>query len=428
MACAAALGSISVACSDDEASSASTVAVTLAPTPATGSPVADPAGDGPLTVGVLLPLTGPGSEIGTVMRDAVEQARNETEAAGVQFRDVDLLIVDETTLQGAISPTLAGIFAEDVDAVIGPASSLLAERLLPVMLSAGVLTCSPTANAMSLDDFPDPGPLFVRTIPSDSMQATALAIELDSTGVDVVLAYVDDAYGRPFMEQVRSELVRLGASASEIEAIGFDPTQSDYEATAQEIVATGRATIGIIGDHEAGPRLVQYLAEEITPEMPTSIWMNDAMRVPATANAYRRLAGSPILELMAGVSPRSTVATPAAVTPGVQALPDGGRFFAANAYDCMNVIALAADQAESISGRAMADQVVQLTNGGTQCGSFIACIDQLRNNRAIDYDGPAGDLDLGPDGDPRVGVFDVYRFDERGLDVTAADPRVTVGT
>ena len=421
---AVALATTAVACSDDDSSTDATATVPATPDPVTGSSVVDPAGDGALTVGVLLPLTGPGSEIGTVMRDAVVQARDEAKAAGVQFRDVELVIVDEATVQGAITPTLTGIFTEEVDAVIGPASSLLAERLLPVTINAGVFTCSPTASALSLDDIPDPGPLFVRTIPSDSMQATALAMELDSTGVDVVLAYVDDSYGRPFMELVKAELIRLGASS--VEAFEFDPLESDYDSVAAKVLGTGRATIGIIGDPEAGPRLVQSLAEQITPGLPTSIWMNDAMRVPATASAYRRLAGSPILELMAGVSPRSTVPTPTPVTPGVQALPDGGRFFAANAYDCMNVIALAADQASFINGRDMAEQVVQLTNGGTQCASFIACINQLRNERAIDYDGPSGSLDIGPDGDPTVGVFDVYRFDERGLGVTAADQRVTV--
>ena len=245
-----------------------------------------------------------------------------------------------------------------------------------------------------------------------------------STGVDVVLAFVDDSYGRPFMERVRSELVRLGASS--VATVDFDPLESDYDQVAEEILATRRATIGIIGDPEAGPRLIQSLSAQITPELPTSIWMNDAMRVPATASAYRRLAGSPILERMAGVSPRSTVPTPAPITPGVQALPDGGRFFASNAYDCMNVISLAADRAAFINGRDMAEQVVQLTNGGTQCASFIACINELRNERGIDYDGPSGSLDIGPDGDPTVGMFDVYRFDDRGLDVTAPDPRVTV--
>jgi branched-chain amino acid transport system substrate-binding protein len=421
---AVALATTAVACSDDDSSTDATATVPATPDPVTGSSVVDPAGDGALTVGVLLPLTGPGSEIGTVMRDAVVQARDEAKAAGVQFRDVELVIVDEATVQGAITPTLTGIFTEEVDAVIGPASSLLAERLLPVTINAGVFTCSPTASALSLDDIPDPGPLFVRTIPSDSMQATALAMELDSTGVDVVLAYVDDSYGRPFMELVKAELIRLGASS--VEAFEFDPLESDYDSRSRPRssarAAPRSASSATPSRTSAGP-VARRADHPRTPHLDLDERCD--ARAGHCERSYRRLAGSPILELMAGVSPRSTVPR-RRPSPRVSRPSDGGRFFAANAYDCMNVIALAADQASFINGRDMAEQVVQLTNGGTQCASFIACINQLRNERAIDYDGPSGSLDIGPDGDPTVGVFDVYRFDERGLDVTAADQRVTV--
>ncbi len=418
VACALALGSIAVACSGDDRSS-STIAEegaegSAVPGSAPDATVTNPAGDGELTVGVLLPLTGPGSELGTVMSEAVELARAETEAAGVQTRTVRLVVVDESTLDSEITPSLEEIFNEEVDAVIGPASSLLAARMLPITVSAGVLTCSPTASALSLDDFPDAGPLFVRTIPSDSMQAQALALMLDGAGTEVALAYVDDAYGRPFMERVREELDRLGAPVADV--IPFDPQESDYASNAQELVQSGAATIGIIGDPQAGPRLVQSLAEVIDPSTVTRIWMNDAMRVPATASVYRRL-DDRILSLMHGVSPRSTIDAPDD-TGSARTLPDNGRFFAANAYDCMSVIALAADQAEFIDGAAMADQIQQVTSGGTSCDSFVDCFEQLRSGRGIDYDGPSGELDIGRDGDPTRGLFDMYRFDERGLDVT----------
>jgi branched-chain amino acid transport system substrate-binding protein len=246
------------------------------------------------------------------------------------------------------------------------------------------------------------------------MQADALALMLDGAGTKVVLAYVDDAYGRPFMERVRDELDRLGAPVTA--AVEFDPQEPKYEDVARALVQSGSATIGIIGDPEAGPRLMQSLAEVIDPNVVTGIWMNDAMRVPATASVYRRLDPG-ILPLMHGVSPRSTIGTPDG-TGSLLALPDSGRFFAANAYDCMSLIALAADQAESIDGAAMADQIQQVTTGGTPCDSFTDCVEQLRSGRNIDYDGPSGQLDIGRNGDPTFGLFDMYHFDERGLDVT----------
>jgi branched-chain amino acid transport system substrate-binding protein len=230
---------------------------------------------------------------------------------------------------------------------------------------------------------------------------------------------VDDPYGEPFAELVRRELAIQGAPVPDL--IDFDPKQSDYSAVAQRIVDSGAATIGIIGDSDAGPRLVQALAEVIDPTVQTSIWMNDAMRVPATASIYRRLDDA-VLATMRGVSPRSSIPDAAVA----RTFPEGGRLFAANAYDCMTVIALAAEQSEFINGESMAQQIVPTTTGGTPCTSFPSCMAQIDAGRGIDYDGPTSGLDLAADGDPMAGTFDVFRFDG-GLDVTdASSPALRV--
>jgi branched-chain amino acid transport system substrate-binding protein len=327
---------------------------------------------------------------------------------------VRLIEVDESTLEDRLPASVTDIFNEPVDAIIGPASSLLAERLLPLAVRASVITCSPTASAMSLDDFPDPGPLFVRTIPSDELQARALARQLDGTGGRIVLAHVDDAYGQRFAAAVRAELSRGGSAITDI--VAFDPADTDYTDDAAEIVASGAPTIGIIGDPEDGPRLVQALTAEIDPLVQTAVYMNDAMRVPTTSGVYRRL-DPRMLEMMSGVSPRSTIADEEVASR----FPADGQFFAANGYDCMNLLALAAREAGSISGAAMASQIVAVSSGGTSCATFLACAQASETGRNIDYDGPGGTLDIGRGGDPVSGRFDTYAFDpESGLDVTLA--------
>ena len=54
---------------------------------------------------------------------------------------------------------VADLIDEDVDAVIGPASSTVALATLGDLMRAGILTCSPTATALALDDFPDRTPV-----------------------------------------------------------------------------------------------------------------------------------------------------------------------------------------------------------------------------------------------------------------------------
>ncbi|MFN8023994.1 MAG: ABC transporter substrate-binding protein [Acidimicrobiales bacterium] len=404
------------ACSDDgdatPPSSTSTTSTTVADAPGA---------DDQLTVGVLLPTTGLGSDLGNAMIDAIQLAQQDIDAVGVKFRDVDLITVDESSLEGELPPTLDDLFGAPVDAVIGPASNLLAERLLPITIRAKVMTCSPTASAMSLDDVPDDGPLFIRTIASDRLQALALAAQLDAEGTDIVLAYVDDPFGRPFVAEVRDRLSELGATV--LDSVPFDPLESDYTSIARRLAATGAPTIGIVGDPEAGPRLLQTLAPEIDPAIVTSIWMNDAMRVPTTGS-YRRLDRS-ITELLHGVSTHSRYVDPAATGTSIPVLAEP---FAANAYDCMNVIALAADQAKFISGPDMADEIVPLTSGGTSCSSYRSCKTAIEGGRGIDYNGPTDPSDVGLTIDERGDVveaqFDLWSIDENGLDVTGGSVRV----
>jgi branched-chain amino acid transport system substrate-binding protein len=401
---------LAAACTDDAASAPTTSDVTVTVVDDRSTP------DGQLRIGVVLPLTGTGSQLGTSMLDAIERAESEIAGLGVNEREVDVVVIDEATLGGAIPPVDL-LFPTEVDAVIGPASSLLAERLVPALVDQEVLTCSPTASTMALDEFPDTRPLFIRTIPSDSMQARALARQLDSTGTAIVLAYVGDAYGERYAEAVGRELATRGAPSPTL--VRFDPAEPDYSGVATRIVATGAPTIGIVGDPEAGPRLVQSLAEVLDPDVQTSIWMNDSMRVPSTGNTYRRLPEE-VLAIMRGVSPRSSVDGST-----TSSNLDGWRLFAANAYDCFNVIALAAEQAPSIDGRSMAELVVPTTSGGTPCSTYRSCIEQLRAGRGIDYDGPTGELQIERDGDPGVGLFDTYRFED-GLDVTDRTTAVRV--
>ena len=118
-------------------------------------------------------------------------------------RPVDLKVVDESAGTGLDELLTAG-----VDAIVGPASSTvalsqLADAVLPV---TGVVTCSPSATALALDDYPD-NKLFFRTVPSDSLEMVAIERRVERTGVETVaVGYLDDPYGRglkdAFVEEV----------------------------------------------------------------------------------------------------------------------------------------------------------------------------------------------------------------------------------
>jgi branched-chain amino acid transport system substrate-binding protein len=193
---------VAAACTDSDAEpTATTVASTLAPT-TTAAP-----DDGVLRLGVLLPLSGPGAEIGQSMENAVTLAVEDINAAGgVGGVGVERAVADEGEGPVMAARAVQQLLSADVDAIVGPASSTVALDVLVTLRRERVLTCSPAATALALDDFPDEG-LFFRTVPSDSVQASALARAIELTGrSSVALLYVDDAYGRALTNSLTSSL------------------------------------------------------------------------------------------------------------------------------------------------------------------------------------------------------------------------------
>ncbi len=181
-----------VACSSDDDN---LVDVTVAETTTTTTRP-QVTGDGRLVIGALLPLTDP--LLGEPMAEAVDIAVGRINTAGgVLDQRVQLIVADEGSSTATASASIQTLLDSDVDAVIGPASSLIALSTLDEIVSAGKVVCSPTASALALDGFPDDD-LFFRTVPSDSLQARAIATAADQTGAQrVTIVFVDDSYGRP---------------------------------------------------------------------------------------------------------------------------------------------------------------------------------------------------------------------------------------
>ena len=157
------------------------------------------------------------------------------DAGGVLGRNVRVVEQDEGLGDGTAAASIAALIEStpSVDAVIGPSSSLVALSQLDTLVAAGIPSCSPTATALALDDFPDER-LFFRTVPSDSLQAVAAADLAERTGVqDVAVVYIDDAYGRPFAAAVEDALAVGTRSVSRVETYGFVRADGDLADKAQ---------------------------------------------------------------------------------------------------------------------------------------------------------------------------------------------------
>ena len=93
--------------------------------------------------------------------------------------------------------------------------------------------------------------------------------------------------------------------------------------------------------------------------------------------------------------------------------------FATNAFDCVTLIALAAERVQSDSAPSIASEMSAISNGGQECTTYAECLVALHQGLEIDYNGPSGVTDIGSSTHaPTRSWFDRFTIDENGNDVS----------
>jgi branched-chain amino acid transport system substrate-binding protein len=378
--------------------------------------------DGALVIGAVLPASGAAPDIGGSLRTAVDLAVKEiNDAGGVLGRPVRLITRDEGN-----DPTTAGMAVQDlvqlgVDAIVGPTSSLDVLGTLSTAVESGVLTCSPTASAMSLDAFPDNG-LFFRTVPSDSLQAQALARVVEDSGSNAaVVVYLDDAYGRPFADATESALRSRGTTVTA--SFAFSPDDTSIADVVQSVTALRPQTVVVVADGTAGPSVITAIDAGSAGSRPTYV-VSDAIRRPdSSVLPFSRALARRIV----GVAPLAYTRS-ASFTDELRTLaPDTSGLFAENAYDCVNLVALAAQSAGSSLSAEIAAAVAEVSGGGSSCADFAACNAVIADRRNPDYDGHGGVITLDTNGNTTAAVFEQFGFDDTGRDVVEGTVSIGAG-
>src|SRR4051812_41124555 len=379
-----------------------------------------------LKIGILLPSNGEGAAIGQSARAAISEAITlaNNSPGKVLGQDVISTTVNEGPDTVSALTMLQELIEAHVDVIIGPASSNNELALAPKIVAAGIAACSPSASAMALDDFPDSNFLF-RTIPSDSLEAEAMARVVERTGeTSVAIAYVDDGYGRPMAAALRTALLSRGVSVDD--SVPYSVDDEDFSEEAGQLDAAGNGALALVGDAEAGPRLLGAIFDKLKGKPATDIIVNDALRHPWPIGLVDARAETNV-DVM-GVSPQVTTQSADLLQLIRQQDSAATGLFATQAYDCANLFMLAAEQAGSTDAAAIAGEVAKVSSGGSQCTTFLSCQELLADGRNIDYDSPGSQLTLGPSGDPSVGIYDQFSFDETtGRDVSRETVTVTKG-
>lgn len=376
---------------------------TAMPTP-TPTPSVTPSGDGVLRIGTLIPTSGAFAFLGPAQVAGVEVAVREiNEAGGVGGVPVEVFHRDSGEAGNQIAEaSFADLVAKGVDVVIGPTSSAIAQRLVPAVLKAKVAIVSPAATLPELTTVEDAGYLF-RTIPAYGLQGLALAQEL--AGKKVALLYVDDSLGGSLAETLEAALAAEGGELVLAEGIAASTTDL---APAIAALKESEPDAVVLSSSYSGFELTKAL---IAQTLAAGYGAGRLWLTTQNTGDYNQafppgtLAG--VNGLIDGVEPDDAFKARLK-----QSDPNLASFrYSTEAYDATVLAALAAIVAGDDAGRSIAATLGDASSGGIKCTSFGECLDVLKTQDDIDYDGLSGSVDLTGAGDVRSGYYGVYAYD-----------------
>jgi len=235
------------------------------------SPVeATRAGDGVLKFGTLLPETGNLAFLGPPEIAGVQMAVTEINAAGgYNGADVELVEGDsgDTTTDTAIQ-TVTRELAENVDAIVGAASSSVSASVIDQITGAGVTQISPANTSKQFSDYPDKG-LYFRLGPSDILQGQVLAEVIAEDGnASLVIMNFDDDYGNGLAEDLAASFTAGGGEV--IDTITYDPQAQTFDAEVGQALEADADAIALIGFDETSRLLVTLVEQGLGPnDIPT---------------------------------------------------------------------------------------------------------------------------------------------------------------
>jgi ABC-type branched-subunit amino acid transport system substrate-binding protein len=376
------------------------------PTP-TPAPTTTPSGDGVLRIGNIIPTSGTYAFLGPAQAAGVQVALREiNEAGGVGGTPVEVLHRDEGDATTAkAEESFADLVAQKADVVIGPSSSTIAERLVPHAVTAKIPLISPAATFTALTTIDDSG-YFYRTIPSYGTQGLALGSALSEKGpVKAALVYVTDELGQSIADTLGESLADNGSEL--VASEGFPASSTDFDPLIARVV-------------EAKPDVVvlatAYSAFDSTKALITKLLaagFGGAKLWLTTQNTgdYNQAFSPGTLAAVNGVI-EGVVPDEAFLARLKQADPALAAYrYSVESYDATILAALAAIVAGDDGGPSIAAALADVSKGGIKCTSFGECLEVLKTQDDIDYDGISGPVNFTAEGDVLPAWYGLYSYD-----------------
>jgi hypothetical protein len=223
------------------------------------------AGDGKMVIGTILPQTGSLAFLGPPEFAGFDLAISDINAAGgVLGQPVTGIKGDsgDATTDTA-NQTVDRLLSQNVDAIIGAASSGVSLTVIDKITGAGVVQFSPANTSKKLSDYPDKG-LYFRTAPSDILQGAVIGgVIADDGNATVGIIARNDAYGTGLLEDTKKALADAGVKV--VAEKVYDEKAQTFDAEVDEIAAADPDAILVIGFDESSRILTTMVEKGVGP-------------------------------------------------------------------------------------------------------------------------------------------------------------------
>ena len=361
-----------------------------------------------ISIGAVLPATGGLGPLGVPIIEGAALAVEDINAEG---GNLTYTMEDSGTDPAVAGPAVDRLLSGGANVIMGAAASGVTDSFIQVLSDGQVPQCSPSATSPQFTE-QENADFFFRTVPPDEGVGPVLADEVVADGGTrvAIVARADD-YGNALAGLVASNLDTLGV---ESETISYDPEASSFEATVENVTAYGPDKVVNIGFFFDGTAVIKGLLEAgISPE---DMYGSDGLFLPSLPTDM----GDPnLLDGMKVIGASGTKEFNDRLTE----ITDGNLIYGGQAYDCVVLLALAAQSVGAADdGPAILAAVGTLTDGGTECSSYGECAGLLAAGEDIDYIGASGELNLSDVGDPTIAVYAVSQWQDGALTVQSSTP------
>ncbi|WP_263121297.1 ABC transporter substrate-binding protein [Cellulomonas sp. RIT-PI-Y] len=377
----------------------------------------------PLVVGTLLPQTGTLAYLGPPEVAGVDLAVQEiNEAGGVLGSDVEVVHADSSDADHAevATQSVTDLLSQDVQVIIGAASSSVTLNVIDDITGAEVVQISPANTATSLSGYSD---YYFRTAPPDTVQGAALGNLITGDGhANIGILVFNDDYGTSLRDVVKTTVEDAGAtvvygnSGQE-----FDPAASSFATDVTALMATDPDAVVVLAFEQTKQIIPELVAAGVDP---STIYMVDGNTADYSADFEPgTLEGAQ--GTIPGAFPSDDFqARLKEVDPNLSDYAYGPE-----SYDATILAALAAVKGGATDGPTIQANMAAVSgaDGGEECKTFSDCVALIEDGSDIQYVGQAGIGPFNEDNDPSSAFIGVYQYGADNKNVWVKAVEGTVG-